>query len=473
MNEHVAIPCLVLGGVSSGVGKTTITCGILRALVRRGLCAAPFKCGPDYLDPSYLSRAAKRTAHNLDAWMMGKDAMRRTFLRQAKGTDLAIVEGVMGIFDGASPNSEDGSTAQVAKWLGVPALLAVDASGMARTLASIVKGVAGFDPDLHLAGAICNRVGSRRHLDLLSQAMGGEGPVILGGLPKDAACSFTSRHLGLVQARREVVDESVFEELATCVESWIDIDQLLELARDYPSRVAFEDPASQGAGPASPRLRIGIAQDEAFSFYYSENLALLEAHGAELVPFSPMHDVTLPEVDGLYIGGGYPELHAATLSANQSMRHQVSDFVQSNRPVYAECGGLMYLTRGIQDREGQRFAMVGTFSVWCELTEKLAALGYTSVSTTCDSLLGPAGTTFRGHQFRYSKLMADEAFSELAYELTRRRDSAKSTEGYRLKNCLASYVHAHWASNPQIPRAFVESCLRARPASRCRRFGQA
>lgn len=448
-------PCLVLGGVSSGVGKTTISCGIIRAFRRRGLEVAPFKCGPDYLDPSYLSRAARRRAHNLDSWMMGQQALRSTFLRTSAGADLAVVEGVMGIFDGAVPTDEAGSTAQIAKWLGAPAVLVVDAGGMARSVAALVKGFQDYDPQLALQGVICNRVGSQRHLDLLRQALGEKGSAIVGGLPKKLDCTFSGRHLGLLEARTQVVQEEIFDQLAELVEQWIDLDALLEMAKQAQPLQAAD---VQERNSSAVRCRIGIAQDEAFSFYYDENLDLLRAQGAELVEFSPLRDPQLPAVDGLYIGGGYPELHAQALQENHSMRSEIAAFIARGRPVYAECGGLMYLCQGIEGLDGQKAQMVGALAGWAKLCDRIQALGYTEVCTTRDSPLGPAGTRYRGHQFRYSKLQELGEEPHCAFELRRRRDGATQAEGYLKRRALGSYVHGHWASNPQIALNFVRAC---------------
>lgn len=453
------IPTIVLGGVSSGVGKTTITCALIRAFVRRGLCVAPFKCGPDYLDPSYLSRAAGRTAHNLDSWMMGKEALGSTFARTAQGADLAVVEGVMGLFDGASPSSEDGSTAQIAKWLGAPAVLVVDAGGMARTIAALLGGFARFDPELCLAGAICNRVGSPRHLQLLREALAKDAPTIFGGLPKKLDATFSERHLGLIEARKNEVSDEVFDALADLVETWIDLDGLLSLAKEQPVEVPEPRDLAQAS---EPRVRIGVAQDEAFSFYYPENLALLAAKGAKIVGFSPIHDQELPEVDALYFGGGYPELHAGALANNESMRRAVLDFVRSDRPVYAECGGMMYLSQGIETMQGERFAMVGALSGVAKLQPKLVALGYVEVSTKKDSILGPEGTSYRGHQFRYSMIEEVNPDAVGALEICRRRDGKATSEGYWSHGTVASYVHAHWASNPEIPASLVRAAITAR-----------
>jgi cobyrinic acid a,c-diamide synthase len=451
----ITLPRLVLGGVSSGAGKTTTTIAVTRALRARGLRVATFKCGPDYLDPTYHARAAGTPSQNLDGWMMGRDAVRATFARASAGADIALVEGVMGLFDGESPTSEAGSTAEIAKWLGAPVVLVVDASGMARSAAALVHGFASFDPGLRLEGAICNRVGSRGHLDLLRKAL---GPAqTFGGLPRDAEKSFPERHLGLVTGTAESLPDALLDQWGALAAEWLDVDRLLALASTAHALPADPDVAP-AARPAA-HCRIGLAHDEAFHFYYSDNLRRLEDSGATLVRFSPIHDAALPDVDGVYLGGGYPELHAAQLAANTSMRASVAAFAARGGPVYAECGGLMYLSATLKTRDGAPHAMVGLFPATVVMRDKLQALGYVEAETQRPTLLGPAGTRFRGHQFRYSELSL-EGDVELAYSVRRRRGDHTSLEGYQQGNVLASYVHAHWASNPRIPAHFVERCAR-------------
>jgi cobyrinic acid a,c-diamide synthase len=448
-------PRLVVAGVASGVGKTTVTVALARALRARGLRVAVFKCGPDYLDPTYHARAVEGPSHNLDGWMMGRDAVRATFTRAAAGADVAIVEGVMGLYDGAGPTTEAGSTAEIAKWLDAPVVLVVDAGGMARSFAAVVGGFAAFDAGVRLAGAIANRVGSRGHLDLLRAAL--RDPPVLGGLPRDAEHAFPERHLGLRTA--DELPSSLLDAWGDTAGKWLAIDALLEVARSAPDLASPED--APRAAPAARRCRLGVARDEAFHFYYEDNLRRLEALGAELVPFSPIHDAALPAVDGLYLGGGYPEAHAAALEANAAMRAAVARFAG---PVYAECGGMMYLTQAIVTLEGARHAMVGVLPTEARMCGTLQALGYVEVETRADTLLGPAGTRFRGHQFRYSELAPALEGVETVYALRRRRADEVTREGYRVGNVLGSYVHAHWASNPQVAAAFVESCARASEA---------
>jgi cobyrinic acid a,c-diamide synthase len=451
----------VLAAASSGSGKTTVAVALLAALRARGLRVAAFKCGPDYLDPGYHARAAGAPAHNLDGWMMGREAVLSTLTRCAAGADLALIEGAMGLFDGAAPTSDAGSTAEVARWLEAPVALVLDASGMARTAAAVAAGLAAFDPSLRVAALLCNRVGGRGHLELLREAVA--RPPVLGGLPKRPELSFPERHLGLVTASAAVLPDGGLAAWARAAEEWIDLDALLAVAEAAP-------PLELAMSPARPsprrRCRIGLAFDEAFHFYYQDNLARLEALGAELVRFSPLHDATLPAVDGLYLGGGYPEVHAAALEANTAMRSAMRDFAASGRAIYAECGGLMALATAIRDRDGREHAAVGLVPGVAVVRDRLQALGYVEVTTRSPSLLGPPGVRFRGHQFRYSELIDVPDTLPRAFTLTRRRGPSLA-EGYApAPNVLASYVHAHWASCPAAAEALVAACARSAPISR-------
>jgi cobyrinic acid a,c-diamide synthase len=449
---------LVIGGVSSGVGKTTVLVGLARALKLRGLRVAVFKCGPDYLDPTYHGRAAGQRSHNLDGWMMGRDAVLATFARATEDKDIALIEGVMGLFDGASPIGEAGSTAEIAKWLETPVVLVCDASGMARSVAALVHGFASFDRELGLGGVICNRVGSRGHLELLGKAL--REPLIMGGLPKEKGLGFPERHLGLHSAEHDAEAESRIDAWAARVAEWFEVDRLLALAQGAGPLPAPSVAPPAPAAVASARCRIGLASDQAFQFYYDDNLRRLEALGAELVRFSPIADRELPDVDGLYIGGGYPELHAAALAQNGSMRAAVAAFAAAGRPVYAECGGLMYLSRAIRTHDGSEHPMVGVVPGMAVMRDRMQALGYVEVETQATSLLGPPGLRFRGHQFRYSELQLDGEVPQI-FSLRKRRGGEVSREGYAVGQTLASYVHAHWASNPLAAQGFVDACARA------------
>jgi len=453
---------IVIAGTASGVGKTTAVVGLVRALRARGLRVAVFKCGPDYLDPTYHARAADRTSHNLDGFMMGRDAVRSTFVHATRDADIAVIEGVMGLYDGASPTGEEGSSAEIAKWLEAPVLLVCDASGMARSIAALARGFAAFDPQLKLAGVLCNRVGSRGHLDLLRKALAGSPPA-LGGLPADDALAFPERHLGLRTAERAAIPELLFAAWGERAAEWIDLDGLLAHARAVPelSLPGDEHQPAPAFSPTRPtHCRIAIAQDEAFHFYYADNLRRLERLGAELVPFSPLRDAQLPAADGVLIGGGYPELHVEALAANLALRAALRAFAAAGGPIYAECGGLMYLSASIRTLDGRSHPMVGLFPGEAVMSDRLQALGYVEVETQEPTVLGPAGSRFRGHQFRYSGLVGVPADASGAYSVRRRRGGETTREGYRTGSALGSYVHAHWASNPRIAQNLVAACAR-------------
>ena len=453
MHTKLTYPRLVIAGTHSGVGKTTFTVGLCRALRARGLRVAMFKCGPDYLDPTYHARAAGLASHNLDSWMMGREALLSTFEQGCQNTDIALIEGVMGLFDGASPSSEAGSTAEIAKWLDAPVLLLVDASGMARTLGALLLGFRTFDPELLIAGAICNRVGSRSHLDILKNAAP-EG-FILGALPKQTALAFPERHLGLRTANDSVLPDSLLNAWGEHVSQWCSLESIVKLANEAPSLPSAKEVIAPFSGQNT--CRIGVAVDEAFHFYYQDNLRRLRELGATLVTFSPIRDAHLPEVDGLYFGGGYPELFARELAQNKEMREDVYSFAAKGGPIYGECGGLMYLSTLLQTTDGAIHPMVGWIPAKTIMQERLQALGYVEVETQQQTILGPAGAKFRGHQFRYSDLQMLGEISH-AYSLRKRRNGETSSEGYCRGNVVASYVHAHWASNPSLAESFVQAC---------------
>jgi cobyrinic acid a,c-diamide synthase len=445
-------PCLVIAGTSSGVGKTTFTAALARALSLRGLKVQTFKCGPDYLDPTYHQQASGRTCHNLDPWLMGEAALRTTFALATQDADIALVEGVMGLFDGRDPETDESSTAHVVKLLGANVLLVADASGMARSFAALVHGYRSFDPALRVVGALANRVGSASHGGMLARALPADFAYFW--LARDAALAFSERHLGLVPAAEET-DEKLTV-WAQRLERELDVDALRALA--CPVTVQ----AQVDALPRKARrCRIGVAHDAAFHFYYPYNLHLLEAAGAELVHFSPLHDAALPPVDGLYIGGGYPELFADKLGPTTPMGRAVQAHAAAGKPVYAECGGLMWLTCALTTLDGQNHPMLGLIDATVAMQSKRQALGYADVTTTRDTLLGPAGRAFRGHEFRYSTLTPLRA-AEAAYVIQGRRGQADRPEGYGGGNLLASYVHQHWGRTPEAAEAFVAHCAEHR-----------
>ncbi len=451
---------LVIAGTHSGCGKTSVTLGLLRALSRRGCRVQPFKAGPDFIDPGLHRAAAGTPSHNLDTWMQPEAALRACFARHARSADVVLVEGVMGLFDGRSGADEAGSTAHLAKLLGLPALLVVDAGSQARSVAALALGFSRFDPALRLAGVILNRVGSPRHEAILREALAlVPGMPVLGCLKRDAALGLPSRHLGLVTADDMAAApgalEASLDALADWVEQGLDLPALLEALPKLDLSGFPADVSDGTAGSARSTVRIGVARDRAFCFLYAENLRLLEAAGAEPVFFSPLADAALPEnLDGLYLPGGYPELSARELAGNGPMRAAVRAFCASGRPVWAECGGYMYLLESLTDADGAAHAMCGALPGRAVLRGKRAALGYREARTLVPGPFGPAGTLLRGHEFHYSEFEGELASP--AYALTA-SDGSEALDGQAVGNILGGWFHAHLASNPQAAKAFVEA----------------
>ncbi|WFS62206.1 cobyrinate a,c-diamide synthase [Pseudodesulfovibrio thermohalotolerans] len=456
-----AVKAFVIAGTHSGCGKTSISLGLMASLARRGVRVQPFKSGPDFIDPGHHSLAcaldgAPVPSHNLDGWMLDEAVNFDIFNRYAADSDVAIIEGGMGLFDGISGTGEAGSTAQLAKILGLPVILVVDARSMARSAAALVAGYADFDPEVTIAGVIFNRVGSASHAELLREAMTLVPDVpVLGVLGRDESIATPSRHLGLVTPEQDAPDLSRYQRLADWVETGLDPDALLARLPDIVAVPPFEPV------PQLPRVTIGLARDNAFCFYYEENLRLLREAGARLVEFSPLADARLPEhLDGLYLGGGYPELYAFELGQNTRMRRDIKEFCESGRPVYAECGGFMLLMNDIVTGRG-RYAMTGVYPVRAEMNERFRALGYREIATREATVLGPAGIVARGHEFHYSSLQEDGASDSLrpVYSMSGRKGPIDAPEGFVTQNTLGSYVHLHFGSNPEIARSFVRACI--------------
>ncbi|TGM11542.1 cobyrinate a,c-diamide synthase [Leptospira selangorensis] len=456
MIQEIKIPRILISGTGSGTGKTTFTIALTKALQAKGLKVSVFKCGPDYLDPGYHSFVTGKTCQNLDGWLMGKESVISSFVSASLGSDISIIEGVMGLFDGHSPNSETGSTAEIAKWLEVPTIILIDASGMAATFSAIASGIKNYDPQVPIQGFVANFIGSKSHLSIIETA---SIPLpVLGGFPKSNDYSFPERHLGLRTAGQDILTEEKLSYWQNLSEEWLDLNKILEIANSAPPLIAKELVETQ---TKTKDCKIGVAYDEAFHFYYEENFKKLREEGAELVFFSPLKDTKLPEVDGLYFGGGYPELFADSLSKNKGLIQEIKNFANSERPIYAECGGLMYLSSEIQTLEEKSFPMVGLIPGKAIMGPKLKSLGYVEVHTEKRTILGEAGIRFRGHQFRYSDLILEnEDESLFSYHIRKRRSEQTTKEGYTVSNVLASYVHAHWASNPEIPKNFIASCRR-------------
>lgn len=455
------IPRIMIAGTHSGVGKTTIATALMAALARKGLRVQPFKVGPDYIDPTYHTKATGVISRNLDAWMLEEETLRRLFTRSAAAADVAVIEGVMGVFDGSSGTGDHGSSAHIAKLLDCPVILIVDVKSMARSAAAVVMGFRNFDPGLRIAGVLLNRVGSERHLKLVTEAIEKYCHIpVVGYIRKNARLELPSRHLGLVPAVEGRGLAEMVSGLADEMEEGVCSDSLLEIAR---SAGEIECSCFGPADPGSVKVKIGLAWDEAFSFYYQDGIETLEELGAQLIPFSPLHDETLPEeIDGIYIGGGFPEMFTRELSANQRLMEEIHAVGTNGMPVFAECGGFMYLSRAIVDFAGTEFPMVGLVPGRCIMERKLQGMGYVEAGSLCDNILGPAGKTIRGHEFHYSRIEPVNTDFHHAFRLVRNRYRKTVLDGYAHENILASYLHLHFASDPALAEGFIDCCRQYR-----------
>ncbi|MDY6911906.1 MAG: cobyrinate a,c-diamide synthase, partial [Chloroflexota bacterium] len=445
-------------GTNSGVGKTTITTGLIAALRKRGLRVQPFKCGPDYIDPTYHSLAAGLPCRNLDSWMLSKDSMVELFTHAAARADIAVVEGVMGLYDGRNGLESAGSTAEIAVWLDAPVILIIDVAKMSGSAAAIALGYRRLDPEVNLAGVILNNVGSPSHLRWATEAVEERAGIsVVGHLPKNAEIKLPERHLGLVPTVERGELSDFIEKLREQIELTVDVAAILRLAEQAGP---VSQPLESKLFPKEPipkRVKIAVARDEAFSFYYEDNLDLLTAWGAEIVFISPLHDRGLPpDIAGIYIGGGFPEVYAADLATNAEFKQSLVKAAEAGMPIYAECGGLMYLSEGIIDFYGNRHAMVGLVPGWARMQKKLARMGYAVAEVLQDSILSQKGTNLRGHVFHWSKM--PEPTDRAAYRLL---EPSEQTEGFVIgpeSNVLASYLHLHFGSELSLAKRFIEVC---------------
>ncbi|HIJ95987.1 MAG TPA: cobyrinate a,c-diamide synthase [Desulfuromonadales bacterium] len=466
----------LIAAPQSGSGKTTVSLAIMAALARRGLHVAPFKCGPDFIDPGYHRAVTGNASINLDGWMCGEGFVLTSFqtgltsLTSPIGQTIAVIEGAMGLFDGLGVSSREGSSAQIAAITGAPVVLVVNARGMAASAAALVKGFAGFDPQVRLAGVIFNNVGSDSHAALLRGVMSEHLPevALLGCVPRDESLVIPSRHLGLTTVEDNPLSDEFIGQLADMAERCLDLDRLSHL--DFGSlrhrSVQAAQPTDVSGVMSDNRLvrgaepiRIAVARDAAFCFMYEDNLRLLRESGAEPVFFSPLVDTALPpDISGIYLPGGYPELYAGQLAANAGMLQALREAVQADMPVYAECGGFVYLTQGIDSCGSQPSAdFVGIFPARSRMLPRRKALGYRQVEVTQATAIAAAGAVVRGHEFHYSEIGAMPEEVERCYQVSRRGE-VLCTEGYRVRNCLGSYIHLHFGSNPGIAATFVTAC---------------
>ena len=457
--SNLKIPRIVVGGTHSGVGKTSVAVGIMGALARKGRRVQGFKIGPDFLDTSFHTAVTGRPSRNLDSWMIPRKKIPSIFTSGCEGADVAIIEGVMGVFDGVDGKSEAASTSEVAKMLKAPVILVIDAYGLAGSAAALVLGYKGLDPEMQLSGVILNRVAGDAHAEMCRDAIKRHSKVpVLGAITVNRDIALPERHLGLVRAT-EMENMKVLDRIIDHVESHVDLDLIEGLARS-----AAELPV-----PKKPNVRyemdrdetvIAVAKDRAFNFYYQENLDRLVEAGARLESFSPIEDKMIPEnASGLYIGGGYPEVYASGLAANHPMLDSVAKYAEDEMPIYAECGGLMYLTKSIQDLNGVEHRTVGLLDAKTSMVKRLT-LSYTLAKTTKPNILTRTGNLVRGHEFHFSALEDMPRDAEFAYELKRGVGVGDGRDGWTCYSTLASYMHTNFASDERMAERFVEACNR-------------
>jgi cobyrinic acid a,c-diamide synthase len=450
---------MVIAGTGSGVGKTTLTIGLMAALMKKGLTVQGFKCGPDYIDPSYHSAVTKRASRNLDSWMLTKDLVLDIFTHGSRGSDISIIEGVMGFFDGKSPETNEGSTAEISMITKSPVLLVVNCESMARSAAAIVKGFQLFTEGTNIAAVIVNKVGSEGHFLLVKKAIEQECRIpVIGYLKREIDIEIPERHLGLIPSMERGELDSFFDKLGTLISETVDIEKLLELAVAEPLKGCRKPSIFEKQ--RDHLVKIAVAKDSAFNFYYPENLEIMEAKGIELVYFSPLGDEELPDdVDGLYIGGGFPEEFAQDLACNLKAKQSVKQAIESGLPTLAECGGFMYLTEFIESTDGKKYEMAGVIPGNVHMQTKLAALGYREITGQNANFILEEMCA-RGHEFHYSNFHTLGEDIPYAYETKGMRGINK--EGYLLHNLVAGYTHFHFASCPEMVENWIKKCLENR-----------
>ncbi len=443
------IPRIVLAGATSGVGKTFITCAIIYALQKRGFSVQPFKVGPDYIDPSYLSSISKKEAFNLDVWLMGENQLLESFVSNSK-SDISIIEGVMGYYDGFGGNSNYASTQHVASITKSPVILVLDASKTASSIAATALGFQKFHKNSRISGVILNKIGSKKHETLCRQSFEKIKLPIIGAIYKNTELNFESRHLGLVPTEERNL-KSKIEKTSKIISDSLDIEKILQIMKNPISLPKKPDMIMR-----EPKTTIAVALDNSFNFYYRDNLQALRREGANLKFFSPIHDKQIPKCDGIYIGGGFPEILANLLEKNSVMKKTIKKLSEENIPIYAECGGLMYLTKSI-DYDNKKFKMIGLFDAETKMTNKMK-LNYTKGKIISKNIISDNTHELRGHEFHYSELDSVSSDSKFAYELNIGQGIKNHKDGLIEYNTLASYGHLYFDSS-NYAKIFVKNCI--------------
>ena len=441
----------MLAGTTSGVGKTSIACAIIHGIKKKGYSVQSFKVGPDFIDPSYLSSLSGKPTRNLDPWLMGSTGIVTSFVKNFD-SDFSIIEGVMGYYDGFSGESNYSSTHHVASILKTPVILVLDASKTARSIAATALGFVKFHKNSRISGFILNKIGSKKHEDLCRQALSFLKIPIVGVIPRNTGLTMESRHLGLIPVYEQRQLQSKISNIAKTMSDFIDINKIMQIG----NKVSSFDVTPKEKNPKQ-KVSIAIALDESFNFYYQDNLDALKKEGAKIEFFSPVSDVKVPACDGIYIGGGFPEVIGSALEKNSKMQKNIKTLAESGIPIYAECGGLMYLTRSI-DYGSKKFKMVGIFDITTKMQKRLK-LNYTKASIVNDCLIAKAPSTIQGHEFHFSELESIPKDSKFAYDLSIGVGIKNQKDGLMQHNTLASYMHMHFA-RPGIARNFVQNCIK-------------
>jgi len=441
---------LLIAGTRSGVGKTTISLGLMAALTKRKYDVQPFKVGPDYIDPGFHTIVTDNESYNLDSYFLGENGVKELFLRNTVDSDIAIIEGVMGLFDGKGKKGTS-SSAEIAKTLKTPVILVIDGKKMAQSGAALVYGYKNYDSDLDVKGVILNNIASERHYMLLKESIESK-PVnlkVLGYLPRQEELELPERHLGLVPIQESEDLKDYISKLVTLMEKYIDLDEIIKIA-DNNLEINIEDKKLYNHRKKYD-IDLGVAYDQAFNFYYQYNLDLLEKMGANIIYFSPVKDKKLPEVDGIYIGGGFPESFLGQLEKNESMKKDIKEKVKDGIPVYAECGGLMYLSESIVDQQNTLYEMLALIPAQVIMEDSLQEMGYRKVEVIKSNVILPKGEKAKGHVFHYSKLNKISKKVKKCYRINQNK-----LEGYSSgSNILGSYLHLHFGSNTKIVRNFL------------------
>jgi len=453
------IPRILLSGTSSRVGKTMISIGLMRALTNRGYVVQPYKVGPDFIDPSFHYFATGRYSRNVDGFMLSGEANLEIFERNFKGADIAVIEGKTGLYDSHDAVDERGSTAEMSKILKSPVILIANAERLSRTAAAFVMGYKVFDPEVDIKGVILNRVGGERHSNKVRKAVEELAKMkVLGTIPRKKDVVIPDRHLGLIPAfEREEDFYELFDNLSELVELYLDIDEIVKMAMEAPE---LEDlPINPIFEKKEPEVTIGVVRDRSFNFYYQDNIDALSSR-ANIVVIDALKDNKLPDLDALYIGGGFPEIFAEELEHNNSFRNSVYDFCESGKPVYAECGGLMYLGEFLSTKDGNEYEMVGFLPFKTEMKRKFQALGYSVYKVQEDNIVSRKGDIINGHEFHYSKFIPMNSGAdalECVFRVERGRGIDGARDGVVKKNTLANYFHLNISSYPDMVQRFINS----------------